>query len=228
VFAEHEAPCLLPLPEQPYDVPVFARVKVHRDYHVEVGKAVYSAPKEYLGQYVDARADSALVKLFHRGSLIKVHPRQAPGGRWTDPADLPADKSAYAMRDVDHLITAAHRAGASVGIYAERIVDDPLPWTRMRQVYRLLGLVKRYGEQPVEAACSKALDVDVISVTKIASMLEKATENTPTPPARTAAAGTSRFTRDPGEYAAHRPHLALLSDKADQHNDQQHLQEVGT
>ena len=46
VFAEHEAGLLLPL-SLPYDVPVLAKVKVHRDFHVEVGRALYSAPKEY-------------------------------------------------------------------------------------------------------------------------------------------------------------------------------------
>jgi hypothetical protein len=31
------------------------------------GKALYSVPKVYIGQQVDVRADSALVKLFHNG-----------------------------------------------------------------------------------------------------------------------------------------------------------------
>ena len=69
----------------------------------------------------------------------------------------------------------------------------------MRQVYRLLGLARRYGPGPVDTACQRALDLDVINVTKIASMLEKATENTPVPP-RPAAAATARFARDPAEY----------------------------
>ncbi len=168
VFAEHEAAVLLPLPV-PYDVPVFARVKVHRDFHVEVGRALYSAPKEYLGCHLDARADSALVKLFHRGQLVKA----------IDPADLPAEKTTYAMRDVASLAAAARRHGDAIGVYAERLLDTDLPWTKMRQVYRLLGLVRRYGPGPVETACAKALEFDVVNVTKIASMLEKATENTP-------------------------------------------------
>lgn len=57
-------------------MPVFTRVKVHRDFHVEVARSLYSAPKEYLGCHLDARADSALVKLYCRGQLVKVHPRQ--------------------------------------------------------------------------------------------------------------------------------------------------------
>jgi len=199
VFAEHEAAVLLPLPAAAYDVPAFARVKVHRDFHVEIGRALYSAPKEYLGCHLDARADSALVKLFHRGQLVKAHPRQPPGRRVTDPADLPAEKTTYAMRDVASLAAAARRHGDAIGVYAERLLDADLPWTKMRQVYRLLGLVRRYGPGPVDTACQRALDLDVVNVTKIASMLEKATENTPPPP-RPAVAATARFARDPAEY----------------------------
>jgi transposase len=209
VFAEHEAAALLPVPA-PYDVPVFKRCKVHRDFHLEIGRALYSAPKVYIGQYLDVRADSTLVKMFHRGQLVKVHPRQRPGGRWTDPEDLPAEKVGYAMRDLDRLVAAARRHGPDVGIYAERLLDDPLPWTRMRAVYRLLGLARRYGDDAVNTACDKALQVDVVSVTKIASMLERGTANAPASAPRPAAATTTRFARDPGEYATARGRLRLV------------------
>jgi len=206
VFAAQEAGALLPL-SLPYDVPVFATVKVHRDFHVEIGRALYSAPKEYLGCHLDARADSVLVKLFHRGQLVKTHPRQRPGRRVTDPADLPAEKTTYAMRDVAALAKTARRHGDAIGVYAERVLDTDLPWTKMRQVYRLLGLVRRYGPGPVDTACQRALDLDVVNVTKIASMLERATENTPPPP-RPPVAAAARFARDPAEYRA--TQLALL------------------
>jgi len=200
VFARDEKHCLLAVPAA-YDVPTFTRVKVHRDFHVEVARALYSVPQAWLGQYLDARADQVLVKLFHQGKLVKTHPRQRPGGRVTDAVDLPQEKVGYAMRDLTKLIAAAASHGVNIGIYAERVLDDPLPWTRMRAVYRLLGLVRRYGPEPVEAACSTSLDLDVVSVTKIASMLAKATENNQ--PKLPAAAGSpiGRFARDPGEFA---------------------------
>jgi hypothetical protein len=74
----------------------------------------------------------------------------------------------------------------------------------MRSVYRLLGLVRRYGPDPVDTACGRSLDLDVVNVSKIAAMLAKATENQPPP--LPAAAGTpgGRFARDPDEYAARR------------------------
>lgn len=223
VFAEHEAAALLGAPETAYVVPIYAEVKVHRDFHVQVGKALYSAPKAYIGQQVYARADAELVKLFHHGQLIKTHPRQRPGGRSTDPEDLPAEKVGYAMRDLDRLIATAAKHGQNVGIYAERLLDDKLPWTRMRQVYRLLALAKRYGGEPVETACARALELDVISVTKISSMLERATENTPPEPPRAAkTSGPARFARDRSEYApvagGHR--LGLIPGGQNTHDDE--------
>ncbi len=92
------------------------------------------------------------MKLYHRGQLVKTHPRAEPGRRVTDPADLPEHKTVYAMRDVASLAAAARRHGDNVGVYAERLLDTDLPWTKMRQVYRLLGLVRRYGPGPVDTA----------------------------------------------------------------------------
>ena len=176
-------------------------VRYAGDYHVQVGKALYSIPEHLRGQTISARADGELVKMYFRGQLVKTHPRQPPGGRSTDPADLPADKTGYAMRDLTRLIATATGHGPNIGIYAERLLDNDLPWTRMVQVYRLLGLVKRYGPDPVDTACGRALDLDVVSVSKITAMLEKATENTPAPPPRAASGlAPARFARDPREY----------------------------
>ena len=182
------------------------RTNVQFREHVQVGKALYSIPEHYRGQTISARADGELVKMYFRGQLVKTHPRQPPGGRSTDPADLPPEKTGYAMRDLTRLIATAAGHGPNIGIYAERLLDHQLPWTRMRQVYRLLGLVKRYGAAPTDTACGRALDLDVVSVTKIAAMLEKATENAEAPPPRAASGlAPARFARDPREYRPSSP-----------------------
>jgi hypothetical protein len=50
------------------------------------------------------------------------------GGRWTDRDDLPAEKTAHAMRDLDRLIALAHKHGSNVGWLAPttaRFARDP-------------------------------------------------------------------------------------------------------
>jgi hypothetical protein len=108
-------------------------------------------------------------------------------------------------------VTTARRHGPEVGTYAQRLLEDPLPWTRMRQVYRLLALTRRYGDSAVNTACARALALDVINVTKIASMLEQASENTPAPLPPPVASGAARFARDPAEFTPHRPALTLIN-----------------
>jgi transposase len=164
VFALEEAPLLAPAPLEAFDIPMFTRPKMARDRHVEVARAIYSVPGDLIGQRLLARADARTVKLYHRGQLIKVHPRQPPGSRRTDPADLPSEVSVYALRDLDGLARRAAGHGEHVGAYATALLDHPLPWTKMRQVYRLLGLVRRHGPDRVDQACGRALEVEVINV----------------------------------------------------------------
>jgi hypothetical protein len=125
VFAEQEQPCLLPVPAA-YDVPVFKTCKVHHDFHIEVCKSLYSMPREYIGQEVAVRADSALVKVSFRGKVIKVHPRMPAGKPSTDPADLPEHKTAYAMRDLDRLV------GDAAGMASTSASTPNACWTTRR------------------------------------------------------------------------------------------------
>ena len=209
VFAQVEAPALLPAPEQPYRVPAWSEAKVQRDFHVRAQNAFYSVPYRLAGRQVTVRADGTLVKIYHRGQVIRTHPQQPAGGRSSDPADFPPGTDVYARRDVDKLARMAAARGEAIGIYAARILDTPLPWTRMRAVYALIGLARTYGSDPVEQACAAALELDVISVAKIKSIVEKGTgKQAAQAAARSRQAGdaaskvtAARFARDPREFA---------------------------
>jgi hypothetical protein len=175
---------------------------------------LYSVPGDLIGARVDVRADEHLVKIFHRGMLVKTHPRQPAGGRSTDADDLPAHKSVYAMRDLDHLQQVAAGHGPAIGAYAAVLLDHPLPWTKMRQVYALLGLVTKWGPDRVEAACARAAEAEAYSVALIGRMLDRGLEADapqqlslfppPAPPGRQPVPAP-RFARPAGHFTAARP-----------------------
>ena len=100
-------------------------------------------------------------------------------------------------------LAASH--GPAIGAYAKVILDDPLPWRKMRQVYALLGLVKKWGADRVEAACEKAADAEAFNVGLIGRMLERATEGQDMidPPQQLPLPG--RFARPPDQFAISRP-----------------------
>lgn len=91
--------------------------------------------------------------------------------------------------------------GAAIGAYAAVILDDPLPWRKMRQVYALLGLVKKWGAQRVEAACAKAADAEAFNVGLIGRMLEGGTEAQAPAPLPPAAPAKARFARPASQFA---------------------------
>ena len=190
-----------------YDLPVYASPKVHRDHHIEVAKALYSVPGNLIGAHVDVRADSKLVRVWHRGQLVKIHPRARPGGRVTDPADLPAHTSAYAMRDIDYL----QRLAAE----ARRRRSAPTPrrcWTtrcrgpRCARSTRCWGWSASGGRPGSRRPARRALEAEAVSVGLIGRMLERGTEgqhlpHTPPLPGLPA----PRFARDSSHFAITRP-----------------------
>jgi hypothetical protein len=113
---------------------------------------------------------------------------------------MPSGKEIYATRDLERLKDLAASHGPSIGTYAAAILDTPLPWTRMRQVYRLLGLVKKWGPERVEQACRRALDAEAVNVNLVARMIERAkeSEERDEPPPSNVVQG--RFARDPAEF----------------------------
>ena len=71
----------------------------------------------------------------------------------------------------------------------------------MRQVYALFGLVNKWGDQRVNAACASALKHEAINVGLIGRMLERATERATTTPPPPGVVVTARFARDPAQFA---------------------------
>ena len=96
---------------------------------------------------------SKLVRIYHRGALLKVHPRQQRGGRATDPNDYPAELSPYTLRAPEQLQRRAAELGEAVGAFAERLFEGPLPWAKLRQGHKLLRLAERYSPARLDAAC---------------------------------------------------------------------------
>ncbi len=201
-FRTEELPLLLPRPGAPFDTPKWSEPKVHRDFHVEVDKAIYSVPHHLIGRTLRARRDSSTVKLYLRGELVKVHARKPPGGKSTDPADMPTGTEIYATRDIERLGRMASDHGPSIGLYAAAILDTPLPWTKMRQVYRLLGLVKKWGPERVELACRRALEAEALDVNLVSRMLQRAREDADADVAPQPVVIQGRFARDPSEFAS--------------------------
>ncbi|WP_438034845.1 IS21 family transposase [Sorangium sp. So ce204] len=215
VFESREKGAMRPAPEAPFDVPHWTDAKVHPDHHVQVLRSLYSVPTRYVGSTVRVRADRASVRIYAGTELVKLHARVAPGKRSTDPSDYPTGKAVAAVRDVASLVASARKCGAHVGIYAERLLDVPLPWTRMRLVYALLRLCKKFGDGRVEAICQSALAFDVVDVQRVTRMLEtaKPAASPSTEDRKVVALPTPRFARSTEHFATRTTAAAVTKEE---------------
>lgn len=157
VFDESERATLLPLPVERFACFHEARRKVNRDGHVEVAKAYYSAPPEYLGREVWVRWDARLVRIFNRDfQQIAVHLRQEPGRFRTAGEHLAAEKINSLERGADYLLTQVSRIGSQSRQWAEAMLTARgIQGTRVLQ--GLLAQSRKHPSEVLEKACEIAL-----------------------------------------------------------------------
>lgn len=204
VFEAQEQPALRPLAPEPFDRPTWARATVHPDHHVQFQRALYSVPTRYIGERVEVRGDARVVRIYHRGELIKLHAVAAPGHPATDYADYPAARAAYAMRAPDACIRQAQDLGPALGQFVAVLLSGTFPWSRLRQAQKLLRLAARYGADRVNAACTRALAYELLDVRRVEGMIRAAVEPAvgPAPPSD-APPLPARFARAPGSFTHH-------------------------
>ncbi len=128
VFNEVERAKLLPLPQGLFPVFEEAPRTVHRDGYIELQRAYYSVPPEYVGRQVWARWESRLVRVFNqRREVIAVHVLAEPGKFTTDPNHLHSSHRRVIQHSLDYLLDRARLIGKHTGSWAEAMVQQRGP-----------------------------------------------------------------------------------------------------
>jgi len=161
-----ERPHLLPLPATPFPFFHEAPRSVHRDAHVEVDKAYYSVPPEYLGHTVWVRWDSKIVRLFKevrepgaeygRLVLIATHVKRSAGVFSTDPNHIASEKISGVERGAGYLLKLVSRVGPQTTHWAQTMLQQR-GIEGVRVLQGLLSMTRRYTADDLEKACRLAL-----------------------------------------------------------------------
>lgn len=170
---EVERSALLPLPVEAFTNFQEGQRKVNRDGHVEVAKAYYSAPPEYLGRSVWVRWDARLVRIFNqRWEQIAIHLRSEPGRFNTLGEHLAAEKISGLERGAGYLLTKIHGIGTHAHQWAQAMVTARgVAGTRVLQ--GLLSLEKKHSHEALENACKTALSHGVYRLKAIRHLLQR-------------------------------------------------------
>lgn len=178
LFERLDRPALLPLPAVDYEYAEWKRCRVGLDYHVEIARHYYSVPYQLLRQEVEARITMATVEIFHRGKRVASHVRSHRSHR---PSTIPEHMPSSHRRYHDWTHERIRREAAGIGVDTATLVDvilrsRPHPEQGFRSCIGILGLVRRYGAERVDAACARALALGTRSYSSVAAILKNRRE----------------------------------------------------
>jgi transposase len=173
LFVEVERRALLPLPAERFPFFHEAHRAVHQDGHLEVDKAFYSAPPEYVGHRLWVRWDARLVRVFNdRWEQVAVHAKAEPGRFRTAAAHIPKEKVSAVEWGTDALLCQI----ASIGPHTRQWAEATTQARGIEAVRVLVGLKHLAGKHPsgeLEEACRVALTHGAYRLRTIRQLLKR-------------------------------------------------------
>jgi len=156
-FQEMERSTLIALPIERFACFKEQQRSVHRDGHVEVAKAYYSVPPEYVGQRLWVRWDGRVVRLFnHRMEQIAIHAQVEPGQFQTASEHVHSHKISRVERGADWLLQRISLIGSSARRWGQVMLEvRGIPGIRV--LNGLLSLTKHHRAEAIDQACKIAL-----------------------------------------------------------------------
>lgn len=173
VFADLEQGALQPLPQGRFVPAEWKKLKVHVDYHVEVGRHYFSVPYQLIGQVLDVKVTPSLVEIFRNGRPVTSHRRSV--ARWTTkPEHMPSSHREYLKWSPPRVVLRGQQIGPHVSQVIERVLSSKIhPEQGYRPCLGIVRLADKYGEDRLEAACRRALRYSAVSYKSVKSILEK-------------------------------------------------------
>lgn len=172
-FREVERPALQPLPRERFASFHEAQRVVNRDGHIEVAKAYYSVPPEYLGLKVWVRWDARTVRVFNlRMQEIALHARHEQGRFSTHGAHLAREKISGLEQGTTLLLQRVRAIGPHSHAWAQALVTARgIEGTR--PLMGLISLTKKHDSGALEKACETALSHGAFRLRTLRALLKR-------------------------------------------------------
>ncbi len=172
LYLNEERNTLKPLPNLAYEVEQYHEGLVRKDGHVRFQNKYYSVDEKYVNESVIVLGDSKQVSIYHKGSLLEVHPKI------TDPYRSKSTKTHHlkpwerALEDHSWYRERAARLGPHVEEMIVALLKQGHGFIDTRKIWGILSLDKRYPGQALNAACQQAIALDSLSYRTVKGFLE--------------------------------------------------------
>ena len=181
IFNTIDKPALKLLPTVPYEYAQWKHARVNIDYHIEVDRHYYSVPYQLVGKQVDVRITAQTIECLYKGNRIASHIRsQEPFKHTTITEHMPKAHQAYAQWTPQRLVSWANKSGGHVSMFIEKLLlQRTYPQQGFRSALGVMRLGKHYGDDRLDGACKRALDIGAINYRSIESILKNGLDRKP-------------------------------------------------
>ncbi len=184
LFEEIEAAALSTLPSTRWDPVLWKKVTVHRDCHVQVDGAFYSAPWKLVAKKLWARCTSHSVALWYGDEHLHTHGRVAHGMRQTVEEHLPEHRRDLRHRSRSYWLAKAEALGPEVAQLATEIFDSDDVLLQLRRVQAVIRHLETFPPERARKAAARALRYGCLSYGAIKNILRKGLDLEPLPEER--------------------------------------------
>ena len=213
LFEERERAALLELPRARYELVIWKKATLHRDSHVQIEGAFYSAPWRFLHQQLWVRCTPHSVSIYHADERLSTHSRVPRGQRSTLEAHLPEHRRDLRHRSREHWMRRAAGIGEEVVQLVDAIFGSDDVLYQLRKVQAVVTHLEPFPRKRARRAARRALHFGCLDYRGIKSILQKGLDLEPLPEEQEERAWSN------GSHFARRPTQTLLALQEKIHGD---------
>lgn len=167
LFERLDRPAMKVLPVAPYVYAEWKQCRAGLDYHVDIGRHYYSVPHQLLKQKLWARITARTVEVYFKGQRVASHARTSGNHQHSTIRDhMPAH---HRFREDWTPV----RIGPNVEVFVDVVMRKRRhPEQAYRSCLGIIKLAKAFGNDRLDAACARALEINAHSYTSLHSILK--------------------------------------------------------
>lgn len=174
VWQQEELPRMLPLPAQPFEVPVYKYATVHQDRFLEFERKRYAMPEGYRGVRVLLRKSNEMLRIFgDRHQLVREYAISEARVNYL-PGDFSEHQEALMQGSYpQYLIRQARAIGPEVEILVNQILT-PHAWIKARAAKGVIEILKEHQyEENFSSVCMLAVSSRIYLPKQLKSMFDQ-------------------------------------------------------
>jgi transposase len=179
LFELIDKPVLKALPAKPYEFSDWKKARLGIDYHLRYDDHFYSAPYQLVKEELWVRASDATIEVYFNGKRVTSHVRSFVKWKETTKSEhMPSHHRAHAKWTPEKIIDWVSSIGPITAQGVQKMIQErDHPEQGYKSALGIISLAKKHGNERVEKASKKAINIESFCYQTLKTMLKNRMED---------------------------------------------------